>query len=258
MLMNDPFYYQSVRKIVSAFGAVFNDISIQRKDSSGNVIQTIEVPISYVPKSRFYYMMEAATLDSNDARINTTLPRIGYEMTSLFYDGSRKLQMQATVPGKLTGTGKRQMEYAPVPYNVSFAMYVATKNTQDALQIVEQIIPFFQPAFNVTIWEMDSAAQSRDVPIIFQNLDFNDTWDGQTNSERTIIWTLTFVASIWVHGPSKEAVEIKQANVNMAVTGNVGSSVVSTTTATVVPSTSTSSDDYMIKVTRTETSDNSN
>jgi hypothetical protein len=247
MLQNDPFYYQAVRKVVAAFGAVFNDISIQRKDETGAVIQTIEVPITYTPKSRFVYMTEASKLDTNEARVNITLPRMGYEMTSFYYDGSRKLQMQTTVPGRLLQSGGRQAEYAPVPYCLAFSMYLAAKNTQDALQVIEQIIPFFQPTFNVTIWEMDSAQQSRDVPITFENVDFEDSWDGQTNSERTIIWTMSFTANIWVHGPSREALEIKQINVSTAVNGT-SSGFTTQVAAVPVPNTA---DQYTITVTNT-------
>ena len=251
MLHNDPFYYSAVRKTVAAFGALLNGISIQRKDASGTAVQTLEVPVMYLPKSRFFYMTEASKLDGNEARINTVFPRMGYEMTSLFYDNSRKLQMQTTVPGRLVSSGARQNEYAPVPYSLSFSVYLAAKNTQDALQVIEQIIPFFQPTFNLSIWEMDQAAQSRDVPVTLQNVDFQDSWDGQTNSERTIIWTMTFVANIWVHGPSKEAMEIKIAQINTAVSGT---SAGSQTTATVNPPTASSEDSFTINISKVDNS----
>jgi len=220
MLNNSPYYWGAVRKVVAAFGALFKDISIERVGSDGTVVQTLLVPITYAPKQRFYQMIENAGLDSNEARVNIVFPRMAYELTSIFYDSTRKLNAQSQVPGALVN-GYRQIQYAPVPYNVTFAVYLGVKNTEDGLRVIEQILPFFQPSFNVSIWEMDSNGVSRDVPVTLQNIDFDDSYDGEVKTERTVTWTLTFQAGIWLHGPTKEALEIKQASVNTAINNTV-------------------------------------
>lgn len=220
MLNNTPYYWGAVRKVVAAFGALFKDISIERVGSDGSVVQTLMVPITYAPKQRFYQMLENSGLDDNAARVNVVFPRMAYELTSLFYDSQRKLNTLNQTQGALVN-GYRQVQYAPIPYNVTFALYLGVKNTEDGLRVIEQIIPFFQPSFNVSIWEMDSAGISRDIPIVLQNVDFDDSYDGDVKAERTVMWTLTFQASIWLHGPTKEALEIKQAAVNMAINNTV-------------------------------------
>ena len=152
-MLGTYFYNESLRKTIIAFGSLFNDIYINRRNSAGTDVQTLKVPLAYGPKQKFLVRLEA---DPNlDQKVAITLPRIGFEIAGLDYDPSRKLnrilkrkKVKSTSDDKVKSMST---QYSPVPYNVNFELFVMTKNSDDGIQIVEQILPFFQPEYTVTI-----------------------------------------------------------------------------------------------------------
>ena len=202
-MLGQYFYNESLRKAIIAFGSLFNDIYITRKNSAGTDVQSLKVPLAYGPKQKFMVRLDA---DPNlDQKIAITLPRIGFEIAGFDYDPSRKLN-RIIKRKKVSNTEDKKLkqmstQHSPVPYNLNFEMFVMTKNSDDGIQIVEQILPFFQPEYTVTIKEVPEMDVIRDVPIVLNNISYEDTYTGSFTERRAIIYTFNFVAKAYVYGP---------------------------------------------------------
>ncbi len=183
------FYHQISRKMVVAFGSLFNTIEVRRTNSAGSVIETLKVPLAYGPKEKFLTRISA---DPNlNPGVALTVPRMGFELTALTYDGIRKLNtMGRNVAAGTTGLKK---QYNPVPYNWDFSLYVYVKNAEDGTQILEQILPFFTPEFTVTMNLVSSMTEKRDIPLVLNAVSSEDTYEGDYATRRSIIWTLSFL-----------------------------------------------------------------
>ena len=202
-MLGSYFYNESLRKTIIAFGSLFNDIYITRKSTAGADVQSMKVPLAYGPKQKFMVRLDA---DPNlDQKVAITLPRIGFEIAGLDYDPTRKLNRILKRKKVSTTTDKvlKQMsiQYSPVPYNLNFELFVMTKNSDDGIQIVEQILPFFQPEYTVTIKEVPEMDVVRDVPIVLTSIGYEDTYTGSFTERRAIIYTFNFVAKAYVYGP---------------------------------------------------------
>ena len=183
------FYHQTSRKMVVAFGSLFNTIEVRRTNSAGSVIDTIKVPLSYGPREKFLTRISA---DPNlNPSIALTVPRMGFELTSMTYDGVRKLNTMGRNVKK--GTTGLKKQFNPVPYNWDFSLYVYVKNAEDGTQILEQILPFFTPEFTVTMNLVSSMSEKRDIPLVLNSVTSEDTYEGDFASRRSIIWTLSFL-----------------------------------------------------------------
>ncbi len=193
--MFDHFYHQIFRKTVIAFGTLFNGIEINR--DGGEIIQ---VPLAYGPTQKFLARLEQQP-DLNKP-IQISLPRMSFEFTGVSYDSGRKLAATQAFTTALKGdkTQIRKM-FHPVPYNMSFDLSVMTLLNDDALQIVEQILPYFQPNFNLTIDLVESIGEKRDIPITLDSVSFVDNYEGDYNSRRILIYTLKFTAKTYLFGP---------------------------------------------------------
>ena len=184
------FYHQTSRKMVVAFGTLFNDIEVRRTNSAGSVIETIKVPLAYGPREKF--LTRISTDPSLNPKIALTVPRMGFELLSMTYDGVRKLNtIGRNVKAGTTSGLKKQ--YNPVPYNWDFSLYVYIKNAEDGTQILEQILPFFTPEFTVTMNLVSSMDEKRDVPLVLTSVTSEDTYEGDFATRRSIIWTLSFL-----------------------------------------------------------------
>ena len=153
-MLGQTFYHQTIRKYVAAFGTLFNDINVERKNSSGVVVERLKVPLAYGPKQKFLVRLDqdSARTAEDGKTTALTLPRIGFEMTTLSYDAPRKLnRIQKFRKSKSADSKSLQHSYMPVPYNVGFSLFAMAKNSEDALQIVEQILPMFQPDYTVAL-----------------------------------------------------------------------------------------------------------
>ena len=192
-MLGQTFYHQTIRKYVVLFGTLFNDLNIEKKDSSGNVVSRQKVPIAYGPKQKFLTRIRQ---DPNiDRQVSIQLPRLAFEMTSLTYDPIRKLNSVGKIMGRALpteGQGTLRKMFNPVPYNMDFQLFVFVDNAEDGTQILEQILPFFTPDFNVTINAVSDLGIKLDVPISFNSASLEDTFDGEFTARRTLIWTLDF------------------------------------------------------------------
>ena len=184
------FYHQTSRKMVVGFGTLFNSLEVQRTNSSDEVTEVIKIPLSYGPKDK---MLTRISGDPNlNPKVALTVPRMGFELLSMTYDGTRKLNtMGRTVKGGSTAqTLKKQ--FNPVPYNWEFSLYIFVKNAEDGTQILEQILPFFTPDFTFSMTLISSMSIKHDIPLILNSVTSEDTYEGDFATRRSIIWTLSF------------------------------------------------------------------
>lgn len=198
-MLGSTFYHETLRKCIVGFGTLFNDIHITRKDSSGNTIQSMKVPLAYGAKQKF---LARLTEDPNlNKSVAITLPRIGFEIGQIAYDSSRKLNKIQKVKKAGSAGNKVDTQYMPVPYNIDFELYAMSKNSDDALQIVEQILPYFQPDYTITINDIVQMSSKRDVPIVLTGISYEDNYAGEWTERRAIIYTMSFTAKCYLYGP---------------------------------------------------------
>ena len=204
------FYNESMRRMTIGFGQIFNNIQIKRKDSSGNVVQSIRVPLAYAPKEKFLARLDQQA-NLNEREFAITLPRMSFEISGISYDPSRKLtrvQKYKTVKSGIDGK-VMNFNYTPVPYNVSYNLYSFTASAEAGLQIVEQILPFFQPDFTVTVNAIPELNIKRDIPIVLNSVNYEDTYSGDFATRRAVIYTLSFTAKTYLFGPASTQKVIK-------------------------------------------------
>ena len=207
------FYNQGMRKMTVAFGQVFNNIQIKRQGSD-STIQSIRVPLAYAPKEKFLVRLDQQpSLD--DRQFAVTLPRMGFEISDIAYDGSRKLTKVQKFKTTKTNTGVMNFNYMPVPYNISYNLYCFTATAEGGLQIVEQILPYFQPDYTVTINVVPEMGIKRDVPIVLNNINYEDSYSGDFESRRAVIYTLNFTAKTYLYGPASTQKVIRETQADM-------------------------------------------
>ena len=217
-MFGEHFYHTKIRNTVIAFGTIFNNVNIKRLDSSGNPLQNIKVPLSYSPKEKFLARLDAQQdLTGDDSKVAITLPRMSFEITGYSYDATRKLNKNQKITKVTTNadTTKMNNQYMPVPYNVNFSLNVYTANSDDGLQIIEQILPFFQPDYTVTMIEDTTMDTKRDIPFILNSVDYEDSYTGSLTSLRRIIYTLQFTAKVYLYGPISTSAIIKKVSADL-------------------------------------------
>ena len=202
--MFEYFYHEILRKTIISFGTLFNDIVIKHTNSSDSVVSTTKVPLAYGPTQKFLARLE----QSPDLNKSTamTLPRMSFEMTGITYDPSRKVTttQQFTVKDPVNGTVS-QKAYMPVPYSAQFELSIMAKLNDDALQIIEQILPYFQPAYNITVNLTEGVSEKRDIPVILENITMQDDYEGDFSQRRVLLYTLRFTAKTYLFGPISTA-----------------------------------------------------
>ena len=215
-MLGNRFYNQSFRRLIIAFGQVFNNIVIQRTNSTGGVTSIIKVPLAYAPKEKFLVRLDQQA-NLNSREFATSLPRMGFEITGLAYDPSRKLtRVQKYSQVKTGEDGKKlNFNYTPVPYNINLQLYIFTATAEDGLQIVEQILPYFQPDYTVTINAVPALNIKRDVPIVLGNINYEDNYDGDFTTRRAVIYTLSFTAKSYLFGPMNNSSVIKKSQADI-------------------------------------------
>ena len=217
-MFGQHFYNKHIRNTVIAFGTVFNNVNIKRLDSSGNPLQNIRVPLSYAPKEKMLVRLEQQEdLRGDDSKVAVTLPRMSFDIQSFAYDPSRKLNKNLKF-GKVKASGdtkKLNTQYAPVPYDIGFNLYAFVANSDDGLQILEQILPYFQPDYTVTMIESTTMDTKRDIPFILENVDYEDTYTGNFENRRAIIYTLKFTAKVYMYGPISSSSIVRQVGVDL-------------------------------------------
>ena len=227
--------HDSLRKYIIVFGTVFNDIYINRLSATDEVLQTLKVPLTYGPKDKVL-----ARLEQNPEMLNQVgivLPRISFEMTSLEYDPTRKLNTlnKLTKQSATAGTDDEvKYQYQPVPYDMQFEMNILVKNAEDGTRIVEQIVPYFTPAFTVSVNVVPEVDSARDIPIILNSISSQDQYEGSFEQRRALIWTLNFTLKGWLYGPSKKSKLIKHAETVFRFPEDVATGNTNSTANTIV------------------------
>ena len=215
--MFDTFYNETIRNTVIAFGSLFNEIYVVRKNSNDVETSRFKVPISYAAKEKFIRMFDEyskfKSLD-NPRDISEILPRIGFELETMSYDAERKRNTLSKRYATHDDVTKIHYEYAEVPYIVDFTMAVAARTMEDALQIIEQILPYFTPEFTVSV-NFTNSRTRMDIPITLTSVSQEVDYEGDTSQQRAIIFTLTFSARTYVFGPRKTGKIINTINASL-------------------------------------------
>ena len=213
--MFEYFYNEILRRTIISFGTLFNGLTIKTTNSDEDVVNITRVPLAYGPTQKFLARLEQqADLNKGTAM---TLPRMSFEFTGLTYDPSRKVStVQQFIVKNPDDESEIKKAYMPVPYNMSFELAIMTKLNDDALQIVEQILPFFQPSYNLTVELVGSINEKRDIPIVLENITMQDDYEGDYTTRRVLLYTLRFTAKTFMFGPVSSATKdiIKTAKIN--------------------------------------------
>ena len=213
-MLGSYYYHEIIRKTIISFGTLFNDLNIKHKDSSGSVVSQLKVPLAYGPTQKFLARLEQQA--NLDKPVQITMPRMSFEMTSIAYDSTRKSGITQTFRA-VDGNDKMKKVFMPVPYNIGFELSIFAKLNDDALQIVEQILPYFQPSFNITVDLVESIGEKRDIPVVLNSVNFQDDYEGDFSTRRALIYTLRFTAKTYLFGPVAENPEglIRKVQVDM-------------------------------------------
>ena len=197
--MFDYFYNEILRSCIIGFGSLFNGIEVQHKNDKDDTVSVIQVPIAYGPTQKFLARMQQ---EANLNRpVQLTLPRISFEFTSLTYDPSRKTtKNQSFITSTPDGSEVKRV-YAPVPYNMGFTLSIYTKLNDDMLQIIEQILPYFNPHYNLSIKFLGNLNEIRDIPVVLDNINMDDDYEGNFDTRRALIYTLQFTLKTYLYGP---------------------------------------------------------
>ena len=213
--MFEYFYNEIFRKTIISFGTLFNNLTIKQEGS------VVKVPLAYGPTQKFLARLEQAP--NLNQSVAMSLPRMSFEFTGLNYDPSRKVTttQQFTVKNPEDNTDIKK-QYMPVPYNMQFELAIMCKLNDDALQIVEQILQYFQPQYNLTVQLVESIKEKRDIPIILENVTMQDDYEGDFTTRRVLLYTLRFTAKTYLFGPVTSATKdiVKQVSVRYLAGGS--------------------------------------
>jgi hypothetical protein len=232
--MFEYFYNEILRRTIISFGTLFNSITVKQTNSDDSVVSAFRVPLAYGPTQKFLARLEQSA-DLNKS-VAMTLPRMSFEFTGLTYDPSRKVSttQQYTVKDSDDGSESKKV-YMPVPYNMQFELSIMCKLNDDALQIVEQILPYFQPAYSLTVQLVDSIQEKRDIPVILENITMQDDYEGDYTTRRVLLYTLRFTAKTYLFGPVSSATKdiIKKSTVSYLTGTDITNTVREVTYSTV-------------------------
>ncbi len=232
-MFGSPFYFGLTRKYVILMGTLLNNIRITRTDKQGNLVSLLKVPITYGPKDKMLArVLQDPNLDKQTAV--GPLPMISFEMGKIQYDGSRKLNTIGKSSVKYNDDiSKLRYQYNPVPYNIQFKAYVYVKNVEDGTKIVEQILPYFTPDWTTTCNLIPEMELKMDIPIILNNIDYSDKYDGAYPDRRMIIWELDFICKGYFYGPVKNSGIIKFINLDFYIpkTADIADAIANTAIA---------------------------
>lgn len=216
-MLGSHFYNEIIRKNIIAFGTLFNNLELVKKDpSSGDVLETEKVPLAYGPKNKFLTRLEQNP--DVGRKVAITLPRLYFEMISVEYDGQRKTSPIQKYKTIIASNGDEvKSQYVPVPYNIGFELGIIAKSQDDALQIVEQILPYFQPSFSITLNMIPEMDEKRDIAVVLNGLNYEDEWDDDFMQRRYIVYTLQFTMKSYLYGPYSQADIIRKAIIHETV-----------------------------------------
>lgn len=211
MFGGEPFYFGTTRKLVVAFGNLFNDISIVRTKQDTTEYERIKIPLSYGPKEKYIQRIKGDP--DLQKKIEVVVPRMSFEISNMVYDGDRHLNSII----KNRNAVEKKQQFAPVPYNLEFTLSIFVRNQEDGLQILEQIIPWFTPHFTLTINAIPDLELKDDLPIVLNTVTTEDTYEGDFTEDRLIVHTLKFTAKAFYYGPVREQKVIKKVQLDFLI-----------------------------------------
>jgi len=231
-MFGHTYYHSIIRKYIIMFGTMFNDIDVQRFNTAGERVQTLRVPIAYGPKEKF--LVRLAQDPNFDRDVAISLPRMSFEITSMNYNSTRKLPSTIKNVYTYTDQDKLKYQYTPVPFDINIALSVFVKNADDGVQILEGILPFFTPEWTNTINLIPELKLKMDVPVVFNHISTEDTYEGDFSTRRALIHTLNFTVKGYLFGPVRTQGVIKRAiaTTNIETTDGSTSAISSILTAT--------------------------
>lgn len=210
-MLDQRYYWGTIRKAIVAFGNMFNNITIEKKGPN-NTTYLQRVPLSYSPKQKFLARInQQPNVDKNSMQV--ILPRMGFEMVAVDYDPNRKIspiQQSRTLDGATTSS----TQYAPTPYNLTVLLYIYARNQDEGLQIVEQILPYFNPDYNLTLKAIPELNIQNDLPILLNTIGFEDDYEGDFVTRRSVTWTLGFTLKLNFYGPISKTGIIRKVIAN--------------------------------------------
>lgn len=248
-MFGNHFYHSTMRKAVAVFGTIFNNINVIRTKADGTVLNQIKVPLSYGPKQKFLARLD--TSSGADASMAMKLPRMAFEIASLELDSTQKLPKRNVITeSHASDVTKKKTIKHQVAYNINITLFVMAKNQDDGLQVVEQILPYFQPEYTVTISPVAGFAYKQDVPIILTGVNISDDYEGDMITRRALIYQLDFTMKMKFFGPLGNQGVIRSVNIDL--NGSVGGSdILEEMSFTINPSTADEDDDYSVTTTIT-------
>lgn len=215
-MFGKPFNNRTIRKLVIYFGTLFNDLYLTRDGETGAQVQKIKVPLNYGPREKFLARVEGNP--DLDKEIAISLPRMTFRIVNYEYDPERALKST----GKIRATSqanptKASFQYNPVPYNLTFELNIMVKNAEDGTRLIEQILPYFTPEYTSTLNLNPDLNDTYDVPLLLNSTTEDDSYEGQFQNRRALIWTLTFTMKAWMFGPTRESSIINQVEINTKI-----------------------------------------
>jgi len=205
-MFGNHYYNRTIRRLTVAFGSLFNDIKIARYNPDGSINQMIQVPLSYGPGQKWFRVRERAEIDGaveGIASLRNILPRMSYSLDNIVFDAERMTntynKMAICENGRPT-----KIQSARVPFNLNFSLHILTKKTEDSLQILEQVLPYFTPSVQLPVIDMPELGIVSNIPFELEDISQDDNWETDLKEPRELIWTLTFVARAWLYFPTKD------------------------------------------------------
>ena len=232
-MFGHTYYHSIIRKYIIMFGTMFNDIDVQRFNTEGKRIQTLRVPIAYGPKEKFLVRLSQ---DPNfDRDVAISLPRMSFEITSMNYNPTRKLPSTHKNIYVYENEDRLKYQYTPVPYDITISLSVFVKNADDGVQILENILPFFTPEWTNSVKLIPELNLNMDVPVVFNDISTEDTYDGDFSSRRSLIHTLNFTVKGYLFGPVRNQGVIKRAIANVNLEASSGNTAALSSKMTATP-----------------------
>jgi len=245
-MFGNHFYHATTRKAVALFGTIFNNISVVRQDGSGNVLNQIKVPLAYGPKQKFLSRLDSVT--GSDASMAIKLPRMGFEITSMDIDSTQKLaKRNQIVENHASDATKKKTIKQAVAYNINMSLYAMAKNQDDGLQIMEQILPYFQPEYTVTITPVSGFTYKQDVPIILNAVTIQDDYEGDYQTRRALIYQFDFNMKMKYFGPTSNQGVIREVNIDFNADSG-GANILENMDFTISPASADEDDNYTVNV----------
>ena len=224
-MMGGHFYHKRVRTCVALFGSMFDDMHILRTAADGKVLSQVKLPLTYAPRRNFISRLEEMSRgEQSERKVALKLPRMSFEIVSIAYDAPRQLPKINQVSVASQSDGTRKDVFCGVPYKIGFELNIYAKSQDDALQVVEQILPYFAPQYSLSVKPFSDYPEIKeDIPITLTGVNFSDDFEGPIEQRRTIIYTLSFDMNANFYGPVKTGVEIREVNTELnAIVSDAG------------------------------------